>query len=239
MYRPSASAGARARRRGDARVARRGAARAGRAGVARPRARCAGRAHRPATEREEAGVRVYRDGGGHADPRASQAGRAGTCRRVRAGRRARGARGTSGAHDAAGAHGAQGHDDAHARRRSPRRASCSAAAWAGSAGSESFGWSISVPARHAAAAVELLADVVQHPTIPDDALETERTIALADLAALRDDMYRYPVRLATRRRVRRTSVRRADVGRRGHAARDHGGAGSRVASRAGCSMRPR
>ena len=31
----------------------------------------------------------------------------------------------------------------------------------------------------------------------DAALETERTIALSDLAALRDDMYRYPMRLAT------------------------------------------
>ena len=67
----------------------------------------------------------------------------------------------------------------------------------GSAGSESFGWSISVPGRHAAAAVELLADVVQRATIPVPAFETERTIALADLEALRDDMYRYPVRLAT------------------------------------------
>jgi zinc protease len=67
----------------------------------------------------------------------------------------------------------------------------------GSAGAESFGWMINVPARHAAAAVELLSDVVQHATIPDAALETERAIALADLVALRDDMYRYPVRLAT------------------------------------------
>ena len=67
----------------------------------------------------------------------------------------------------------------------------------GSAGSESFGWSISVPGRHAAAAVELLADVAQRATIPVDAFETERAIALADLEALRDDMYRYPVRLAT------------------------------------------
>jgi zinc protease len=67
----------------------------------------------------------------------------------------------------------------------------------GSAGAESFGWTINVPARHAAAAVELLADVVQHATIPDAALETERAIALADLVALRDDMYRYPVRMAT------------------------------------------
>ena len=67
----------------------------------------------------------------------------------------------------------------------------------GSVGSESFGWSISVPSRHAAAAIALLADVAQAATIPVDAFETERTIALADLAALRDDMYRYPVRLAT------------------------------------------
>jgi zinc protease len=67
----------------------------------------------------------------------------------------------------------------------------------GAAGSESFGWSISVPSHHAAAAVELLADVAQHATIPVDAFETERAIALADLVALRDDMYRYPVRLAT------------------------------------------
>lgn len=67
----------------------------------------------------------------------------------------------------------------------------------GAAGSESFGWSISVPARQAAPAVALLADVVQHATIPADALETERAVSLADLAALRDDMYRYPMRLAT------------------------------------------
>ncbi len=67
----------------------------------------------------------------------------------------------------------------------------------GAAGSDSFRWSISVPSRHAAAAVELLADVVQHPTFSADSLETERAIALADLAALRDDMYRFPMRLAT------------------------------------------
>ena len=65
------------------------------------------------------------------------------------------------------------------------------------AASESFGWSISVPARYAAEAIALLADVAQHPAVPDDALETERAIALSDLSALRDDMYRYPMRLAT------------------------------------------
>jgi zinc protease len=48
-----------------------------------------------------------------------------------------------------------------------------------------------------AAAIDLLGDVVQHATIPDAALETERAIALADVASLRDDMYRYPMRLAT------------------------------------------
>ncbi len=67
----------------------------------------------------------------------------------------------------------------------------------GSTGSDSFGWSISVPTRYAAAAIELLADVVQHPKLGDQALETERAIAMADVAALRDDMYRYPTRLAT------------------------------------------
>jgi zinc protease len=66
-----------------------------------------------------------------------------------------------------------------------------------SSGTESFGWSISVPTPYAAAAIELLADVVQHPTLSDEALETERTIAIADVAALRDDMYRYPMRLAS------------------------------------------
>jgi zinc protease len=66
----------------------------------------------------------------------------------------------------------------------------------GAAGSESLGWSISVPSPYAAAAIELLADVTQHPILADDALDTERAIALADVVALRDDMYRYPMRLA-------------------------------------------
>jgi zinc protease len=66
------------------------------------------------------------------------------------------------------------------------------------AGSESFGWSISVPARYAAGAIELLADVVQHGTFEGEALETERAVALAEIAAARDDMYRYPTILALR-----------------------------------------
>ena len=61
---------------------------------------------------------------------------------------------------------------------------------------ESFGWSISVPARNAPAAIDLLADVAQHPLLEPATLETERVAALADVVALRDDMYRYPMRLA-------------------------------------------
>jgi zinc protease len=66
-----------------------------------------------------------------------------------------------------------------------------------SVGADGFGWTFSVPARYTEAAIELLADVVQHATIPVEAFETERTVALADLAMMRDDMYRYPLRLTT------------------------------------------
>jgi zinc protease len=67
----------------------------------------------------------------------------------------------------------------------------------GSTSSESFSWGISVPARHTDAALELLSDVVQHPTFDEQALDTERALAIADLEMLRDDMYRYPLRLLT------------------------------------------
>lgn len=65
-----------------------------------------------------------------------------------------------------------------------------------SVGSEVFGWSMSVPAVNVDASLELLSDVIQHPTLLDDAVETERSAMLADVARLRDDMYRYPLRLA-------------------------------------------
>ena len=65
------------------------------------------------------------------------------------------------------------------------------------AGSDGFGWSFSVPQSRMAQALELLGDVIQNPTIPEDALETERTVALSNVAMLRDDMYRYPMRLAS------------------------------------------
>jgi len=66
-----------------------------------------------------------------------------------------------------------------------------------STGSENTGWSISVPARFTAPALRLLADVVQQPRLEEGALETERALALAELAMLRDDMSRYPLRLVT------------------------------------------
>jgi zinc protease len=59
------------------------------------------------------------------------------------------------------------------------------------------GWTLSVPAPRYAEAISLLQDVVQHARFDASAVETERSIALAQLAQLRDDMVRYPVRLAT------------------------------------------
>ena len=66
------------------------------------------------------------------------------------------------------------------------------------AGLESAGWSLSVPVRHLAVAAALLADVVQRPTFPVDGVETERSLAVAEIARARDDMYRWPMRLATK-----------------------------------------
>jgi zinc protease len=68
---------------------------------------------------------------------------------------------------------------------------------AGAVGGDSFGWTISVPTQYVSAAIELLADVAQHPTYTPEVLETERAIAIADVIAARDDMFRYPMRLAT------------------------------------------
>jgi zinc protease len=66
-----------------------------------------------------------------------------------------------------------------------------------SAASDSFGWSFSVPAARLGDAVALLGDVIQNPTFPPDALEIERAVALSNVAMLRDDMFRYPMRLAS------------------------------------------
>ena len=66
-----------------------------------------------------------------------------------------------------------------------------------SASSDGLGWGLSVPTRALRAAVELLADVVLEPAFAPSVIETERGLARAQLAQLRDDMYRYPTRLAT------------------------------------------
>ncbi len=68
-----------------------------------------------------------------------------------------------------------------------------------SVGAETFGWSTSVPRANTMAAIALLADVVQHASLSDESIETERTALLSDIAQLRDDMYRYPMRLVNAR----------------------------------------
>lgn len=66
-----------------------------------------------------------------------------------------------------------------------------------SAAVESVGWAMSIPTRHLKPAVELLADVVQRAEFAKDALDTERSLAAAEVERMRDDMYRWPMRLAT------------------------------------------
>ncbi|MGH7443863.1 MAG: M16 family metallopeptidase, partial [Longimicrobiales bacterium] len=64
-----------------------------------------------------------------------------------------------------------------------------------SAGADDFAWTLSVPARHMAEGVALLAEAALHPTFPADELERERANMLAQLEQTRDDMHRYPLRL--------------------------------------------
>lgn len=66
-----------------------------------------------------------------------------------------------------------------------------------SVGVESVGWGMSVPPRDLAHAIELLADVTQHPLFADESIETERALALAEITRLHDDMQRWPMRLAS------------------------------------------
>ena len=58
------------------------------------------------------------------------------------------------------------------------------------------GWTFSVPSSRWRDAINLLQDVAQHPVFAEEVIDTERAIAMAQLAQLRDDMVRYPVRLA-------------------------------------------
>ena len=57
-------------------------------------------------------------------------------------------------------------------------------------------FTLSVPVRQMADAAELLGDVVQRPSFLAEAFEAERAVALASLASMRDDMYRWPMRVA-------------------------------------------
>ena len=100
-----------------------------------------------------------------------------------------------------------------------------------SATADGVGWTISVPAGRAAPAIDLLADVVLDPTFPEDALETERRVALANVAQQRDDMYRYPVRLAMQAAYGATSVRPLGARHRADVRRDRCADGPRLASR--------
>lgn len=61
---------------------------------------------------------------------------------------------------------------------------------------EASGWTLSVPAARFEEAIALLAHVVQGASFAPAAIDTERAIALAQLEQLRDDMMRYPIRLA-------------------------------------------
>lgn len=66
-----------------------------------------------------------------------------------------------------------------------------------SPGRDDVSWHFSVPKKSFERGFALLADVVLNATLTDRAIETERHAALSNLALLRDDMYSYPVRLAT------------------------------------------
>lgn len=63
-------------------------------------------------------------------------------------------------------------------------------------GTEAMQWTMAVPTVRLVEAAALLAEVLLEPTFPEDGLEAERSAAVASLGALRDDMYRQPMRLA-------------------------------------------
>lgn len=63
-------------------------------------------------------------------------------------------------------------------------------------GADLIEWEISVPSRHFEPALDLLSDVAFHAAFPEPELEVERKLMVADLQHTRDDMQRYPLRLA-------------------------------------------
>lgn len=64
-----------------------------------------------------------------------------------------------------------------------------------SVGPDLFQWSLTLPSRHFRTGLGLLAEAALRPTFPEAEVERERKVALSDLEQLRDDMYRYPMRL--------------------------------------------
>ncbi|MGH7475193.1 MAG: M16 family metallopeptidase [Longimicrobiales bacterium] len=65
----------------------------------------------------------------------------------------------------------------------------------GAAGADLVQWSISVPGRHVDRGIDLLLDVALRPAFAAADVQREREVALSALQRLRDDMYRYPLRL--------------------------------------------
>jgi zinc protease len=65
-----------------------------------------------------------------------------------------------------------------------------------SVAADSSAWTFSVPVTRYAEAAGLLSDVVQHPRFEAASVDTERGVMQSQLAQVRDDMYRHPVRLA-------------------------------------------
>jgi zinc protease len=64
------------------------------------------------------------------------------------------------------------------------------------AGADLLDWSLSMPVHQFGRGLELLLDAALGPAFPAPEAERERTLALADVARVRDDMQQYPLRLA-------------------------------------------
>ena len=68
--------------------------------------------------------------------------------------------------------------------------------------SDLIDWEVTVPARHFAKALDLLADVAFNAAFPEREFEVERKLALSDVQQTRDDMHRYPLRLCLQQAFR-------------------------------------
>jgi zinc protease len=85
------------------------------------------------------------------------------------------------------------------RTRSAERIALDTEALGGSVGTSTgpdlLSWTLTVPPARFEAGFDLVADVAFDPTFPDAEVARERSMVLASLDRLRDDMYRYPIRL--------------------------------------------